>query len=81
MPAFLRYTAAAGNPNIILEIYGVNREKECPQDVSEKYSVERVPTFIVMENDTELGRIIEFPQESFVMDFINIISRRTPSKY
>jgi hypothetical protein len=44
--------------------------------MSEKFSVQRVPTTIVLRDGTELGRIVEYPEKSNEEDLLMILSRK-----
>jgi len=39
----------------------------------EKFNVQRVPTTIVLQNGTELGRIVEYPERSNEEDLLRIL--------
>ncbi|MFC1733213.1 thioredoxin family protein [candidate division KSB1 bacterium] len=39
----------------------------------EEYKIEKVPTFIFMKDDIELGRIVEKPKESLEKDILDLI--------
>ncbi len=41
----------------------------------ERANVERVPTFIFLKGDQEIGRIVENPQKSLAEDMIEILSK------
>jgi thiol-disulfide isomerase/thioredoxin len=60
-----------------LYITAVSRDKNTPQGYEEKYNIEYVPTIIFVDgnnNDIELGRIVEYPQESLEKDIHAILS-------
>jgi len=73
VPPFLKALDAAQNPNLEVELYGVDRRKNDPHHSSEKYRAERVPTFILFSGGKEIGRMIERPQKSFPEDFLELV--------
>ncbi|AKA34559.1 thioredoxin family protein [Flagellimonas lutaonensis] len=50
--------------NVDLEIYGINRGKNLPEDIVNLYDIKFVPTLIVLKNGSEINRIEEFVVES-----------------
>lgn len=72
VPPFVRAIREANNPNIQLTLIAINRDKTEPESLLEN-GIERVPTFILKQNDEEFARLVEFPmQENFVLDFVEI---------
>ncbi len=66
-----------GSPFAELSYIGVDREKTAPgMNVKEKYTIEKVPTFIFYRNDVEIGRIIETPSISIEKDMLNIVKTK-----
>ncbi len=57
-----------------LYLTAVNRVKTTPQGLEKNYNIEYVPTIILFTGDTELGRIVEYPQESLEKDMYAILS-------
>ncbi|MGB9663477.1 MAG: thioredoxin family protein [Ignavibacteria bacterium] len=56
-----------------LTLYCVDRKKQADGFDIDQFVIERVPTFILYKNDSEIGRIIETPQETLEKDILNII--------
>jgi hypothetical protein len=73
VPTFLKALDVANLTRVKIELFGVDRKKEDPLASARKYGVERVPTFIIYREDKEIGRMIEFPEISFELDFLKII--------
>lgn len=78
VPRFLKIADIMrfGRDNI--RIISVNKEKKAPgfENFLNEIIVERVPTFIfysTVNENLELGRIIETPQETLEMDWLRII--------
>ena len=57
-----------------LEIIGVTRNKTLPDDSQKAFDVQYVPTIIFLRDGEEVGRFVEYPQESFEEDIAKIVS-------
>lgn len=75
VPPFLKTLESANNPNLSITLYAVDRNKQDPYEIAKKYNVDRVPTFIVLSGNKEIGRMVEFPENSFETDFLNILEK------
>lgn len=73
MPRFRKILDLAANPNFRLVEYEVNPQKKDALGKFEQYGIQRVPTFIFLEGEKELGRIIEKPQQTLEGDFLAIV--------
>ncbi len=51
--------------------------KQSPKHEEKGLSVFRVPTFIVYEKNSEIGRIVEFPVETLERDLLKILSHQS----
>ena len=60
LPKFFALTDAAGFSQDRVTLLGVDREKKTVQHFSEALGVTRVPTFIVMKDGKEVGRVVEW---------------------
>ena len=56
-----------------IELVGVDEEYQAPDGSNIEWNIERVPTFIFIKDNQELGRFVEFPDESLVEDIIKIL--------
>lgn len=76
LPRFLKIidSLSIDKKNIIFIC--VNRSKRAAEGLLENLNIERVPTFIVYENEKELGRIIEKPIVSIEEDLILVLSKK-----
>jgi thiol-disulfide isomerase/thioredoxin len=74
IPRFLKIMEMADNRNLTVTEYEVNRQKKDALGKFEMFGVEFVPTFIMMRNGKELGRIVERPEKSLAEDLAAIIS-------
>jgi len=57
-----------------LTLIAVNRAKETPDNLQEGFNISWVPTFIFYRNGKEIGRFVEYPQETLENDILNILS-------
>lgn len=76
VPKILRILDAAENKNLKLALYGVDRAKNEGLGMSEKFSIQRVPTTIVLRDGVELGRIVEYPENSNEEDLLKILGKK-----
>lgn len=72
-PRFIKIIEALNNPNIQVEYIAVDRNKQDPQQLAAQYDFKRIPTFIVMQNNQEIGRIVESPKISLEQDLAKIL--------
>ena len=74
VPPFYRTLEKAANPEIKLQMIGVDRDKVDPEFKALDAGIERVPTFIIMEGGQEIGRFVEFPEgDNFAADLIQLL--------
>ena len=74
VPRFLKIADLASISPSQIKFYGVDRTKKSPDGITEKYHIERVPTFIFLKNEQELGRIVESPVHSLEEDMLSILA-------
>jgi len=60
LPRFFSLTDAAGLPQDHVTMLGVDRNKKTVHHMAEAFNVTRVPTFIVLKNGKEIGRVVEY---------------------
>ena len=60
LPKFYALADAAGLPADHVTLLGVDRNKKTVQHLSEAFNVTLVPTFIVLKNGKEVGRVVEY---------------------
>ena len=73
--AYFKIIELADNPYLTTLYTGIPRDKDSRQPFVEGKDIERVPTFIVYQDDREKGRIIEHPLKSIEEDLLEIINR------
>lgn len=74
VPRFYKILDYLGYPSDKVKLIMVNRNKKGSSDETDGLNIERVPTIIFYENDKELGRIVEYPQESLDKDMVKILN-------
>lgn len=60
LPKFFVLADAAGLSQDRITLLGVDHDKKTIQHLSEAFHIENVPTFIVMKNGKEIGRVVEY---------------------
>ncbi len=71
--AYFKLMEVVENPFILTSYIGIPKTKEERKPYIEGKNIEKVPTFILYENNQEIGRIIEHPRKSVEEDFLEII--------
>jgi thiol-disulfide isomerase/thioredoxin len=74
IPRFMKIMDMWQFPLSKITFIGVDDLKFAPVGEYGSLRIERVPTFIVLKNNIECGRIIENPVTSLEQDLVNIIS-------
>ncbi len=80
VPRFLKVMDEVDNENFQFQLLAVDRSKRDSSGIAEKYEIEYVPTFVVIHNDQEIGRIIETPMETIEQDLVDIVANYEPEK-
>jgi len=73
IPVFYKLLDAAGFDYKNLTMITVDRSKNLPVEEQLGLDIERVPTFIFYKNKMEFNRFVEYPRETFEIDFLNIL--------
>lgn len=66
LPKFYALTDAAGFSDSHITLLGVDRNKKTVNHLSEAFNVTLVPTFIVLKNGKEIGRVVEYGRYGMV---------------
>jgi hypothetical protein len=74
LPRFLRIADDAGIPRDRITLYSLDRTKKSADGMTDRHRIERVPTFIVLKDGSEVGRITEYPQVSVEADLLTILA-------
>lgn len=75
VPRFLKTADLAGVPPESIKLYALDRSKKSADGLTEKYQIERVPTFIFLKEGEEIGRIVERPRTSVEADMLMIMGK------
>lgn len=75
VPRFYKVMDAVNFNYKNLTLICVDREKKAPGTIVESLNIERVPTFIFYHKKSEIGRIIEVPEDLIEKDILKILSR------
>ena len=76
VPRFLKIADLAGIPAERIRLHGVDRASRRVDALADQYAVARVPTFIILRNGKEEGRIVEQPVGTMEGDILNILAGR-----
>lgn len=60
LPVFYRLADKSGLPDSSITFIGVDRKKQTLDNLSAAFNITHVPTFIVMHNGKEAGRVVEY---------------------
>lgn len=81
VPRLLKSVARAANPNITVELIGIDAEFHAPMDVIGGRNITNVPTVIVSDTNAELGRFVETPANATIEDDVCDIIAGTPKPH
>lgn len=74
VPAFLKIINSDKTlSSMPYKLFAVDRSKHTPDGLAVKRGIERVATFIFYKNETEIGRIVEFPDDTIEEDMAFIL--------
>ena len=74
VPKFLRIMDFLDFPKDKISIIAVGRDLKGKQNETEGLNVKSVPTIIFYKDSKEIGRIIEFPKESYEKDMLKLLN-------
>ncbi len=60
LPVFYRLVDKSGYPDNKITLIGVTRAKTTIEDLHTKWNIKNVPTFIVLHDGKEIGRVVEY---------------------
>jgi thiol-disulfide isomerase/thioredoxin len=66
LPVFYRLVDKSGYPENKITLVAVDREKTGPDNLHKTYNITNVPTFIVMKDGKEVGRVVEYGKEGAI---------------
>jgi thiol-disulfide isomerase/thioredoxin len=74
LPIFYRLAEKSGYPEKNITLLGVDRAKTTVEDLHTKYAVTRVPTFIVIHEGKEVGRVVEYGSGNIEKDLAALVT-------
>lgn len=74
IPQFYKILEAVDFNEKNLTMIAVDRSKKTPENLQEGLDIMRVPTFIFYKVNKEIGRYVEYPQETLEKDMLKILS-------
>ena len=60
LPVFYRLIDKSGFPDNRITLVGVDRQKTAPHNWHTNWNITMVPTFIILQNGKEMGRVVEY---------------------
>lgn len=60
LPKFYKLQEQSGFPDEAITMFGVNRAKTSLGNIAKAFNIINVPTFIVMKDGKEIGRVVEY---------------------
>jgi hypothetical protein len=74
VPRLLKLLDLSGVKLQSLSLYGVNYNKQEPSNLHQQYNLQHSPTIILLQGESELGRVVEKPIVSLGEDLAGFIS-------
>lgn len=66
LPIFYQLVDKSGYSESKITLVAVDRKKHGPDDLHTKYNITNVPTFIVLKDGKEVGRVVEYGKEGMI---------------
>lgn len=74
LPNFYKVLHAAGINDGQTDLYLLDRSKKAADSPAAKYNIEYLPTFVVLKDDKEIGRVVEYVEENIEQDLVKILT-------
>ena len=74
VPHFLKIADDCGIDSSRIRLYGLDGSKKSRDGLTDKYHIDRVPTFIFLKDGNEVGRITEKPTGTLEADMLAILA-------
>ncbi|HXX65087.1 MAG TPA: thioredoxin family protein [Bacteroidota bacterium] len=74
VPRFLRIADGAQMDPAHIHFYALDRTKKSSDGLTERFAIDRVPTFIFIKDGKEVGRITEEPKNTLEADMLTILA-------
>lgn len=78
VPRLLKTLDASGLDNIDIQLVAVDRNKRDPNGIALSHELKYTPTFILLKDDKELGRVIERPKRTLAQDLQALTIQAAP---
>ncbi|MBU2978816.1 thioredoxin family protein [Alteromonas sp. C1M14] len=78
VPRLLKTLDASGLDNLDIQLVAVDRKKRDPQGIALSHKLKYTPTFVLLKDGKELGRVIEKPTLTISQDLQAIAAQTTP---
>ncbi len=75
VPRFLRIADESGFPASSIRLYALDRTKKSADGLTDRFGIERIPTFVFQKGGKEIGRITEFPMTTLEGDILTILAK------
>ncbi|MBN2175989.1 MAG: thioredoxin family protein [Bacteroidales bacterium] len=76
VPRFYKILDNLNYNSDMIQVIGVDKNKQAGNHNIEELRIEKVPTFIFYQNGREIGRIIETPQVTIEKDILKILEQK-----
>jgi thiol-disulfide isomerase/thioredoxin len=74
LPRFYKITDQANIKREKITLYMLDRGKKSPEKQEKKYKIHSIPTFIILVNGKEAGRIVENPKNTLEKDLLEVVN-------
>lgn len=78
VPRLLKLLDQVGVPASKVTMLGLDRSKRDAEGLTERWGLKYVPTFIILEQGRELGRVVEKSQATLEADLVQILASSVP---
>ncbi|MEO1262989.1 MAG: thioredoxin family protein [Bacteroidota bacterium] len=75
MPHLYKILDEINYPENKLDVIAIDEDKAQPEEEIRKWSIEYVPTIILLKNEIEVGRIVEAPAETLEKDLLQMLEK------
>ena len=75
LPKFYRLVDKSGYPETSITLVAVDRQKTTTNNLHTTYSIVNVPTFIVLKEGKEVGRVVEYGKGDMVKELGEIVGK------
>jgi thiol-disulfide isomerase/thioredoxin len=76
VPRLMKVFDETGNPHLRVNVHAMSEDQSEPAESIRKHDVSKTPTFVVVQNGAELGRIEEEPLVSIEADLVRILNAK-----